>query len=70
MNVTHIVYIAVLSFVILLASFLIGGTYSIVPVSNANAVGNYVMNRYTGSVWLCNVNACKELSTTPTAAAN
>ena len=68
MNVTHIVYIAVLSFVILLASFLIGGTYSIVPVSNANAVGNYVMNRYTGSVWLCNVQTCKELSTAPAAA--
>jgi hypothetical protein len=69
MNVTHIVYIAVLSFVILLASFLIGGTYSIVPVSNANAVGNYVMNRYTGRVWLCNVQVCKEL-TTASAAAN
>jgi hypothetical protein len=69
MNVTHIVYIAVLSFVILVASFLIGGTYSIVPVSNANAVGNYVMNRYTGRVWLCNVQVCKEL-TTASAAAN
>jgi hypothetical protein len=68
MNVTHIVYIAVLSFVILVASFLIGGTYSIVPVSNANAVGNYVMNRYTGRVWLCNVQVCKELTTAPAAA--
>jgi hypothetical protein len=63
MNVTHIVYIAVISFVILVGSFLIGGTYSIVPVSNANAVGNYVMNRYTGRVWLCNVQVCKELTT-------
>jgi hypothetical protein len=63
MNVTHIVYIVVISFVVLLASYLIGGTYSIVPVSNANAVGNYVMNRYTGTVWLCNVNTCKELTT-------
>jgi hypothetical protein len=68
MNVTHIIYIAVLSFVILLASFLIGGTYSIVPVSNANAVGNYVMNRYTGRVWLCNVQTCKELTTAPATA--
>jgi hypothetical protein len=68
MNVTHIVYIAVISVVILLASFLIGGTYSIVPVSNANGVGNYVMNRYTGRVWLCNVQVCKELSAAPAAA--
>ncbi len=59
MNLTNIIFLAVLSVVILLASYLIGGTYSIVPVSNANAVGNYVMNRYTGRVWLCNVQVCK-----------
>ncbi|MBL8907348.1 MAG: hypothetical protein JNM20_11800 [Rhizobiales bacterium] len=57
----NIVYVAVLSIVLLLASYFIGGTYTIVPVSNANAVGTFVMNRYTGRVWLCNVNVCRDV---------
>jgi len=57
----NIVYVVVLSIVLLLGSFLIGGTYQIVPVTTANAVGSFVINRYTGRVWLCNTNNCREI---------
>jgi hypothetical protein len=53
--------VVVLSIVLLLGSFFIGGTYTIVPVANNNAVGTFVMNRYTGRVWLCNVNVCRDV---------
>jgi len=57
----NVIYAAVLSIVILLASFFIGGTYEIVPVSNASGVGTFVVNRYTGRIWLCNVNNCRDI---------
>ena len=57
----NIIYVVVLSIVLLLGSYLIGGTYSIVPVTSGNAVGSFVMNRYTGRLWLCNVTVCREV---------
>jgi hypothetical protein len=57
----NIIYVVVLGIVLLLASFLIGGTYSIVPVASGSAVGSFVINRYTGHVWLCNVNTCRDI---------
>ena len=66
----NIIYIAILSVVLLVASYLIGGTYSIVPVTSTNSVGNFVMNRFTGRVWVCNVNLCREVPTQVPAAAN
>jgi hypothetical protein len=57
----NIVNVVVLGIVLLLGSFLIGGTYTIVPVTTANAVGSFVINRFTGTVWLCNTNACRAI---------
>jgi len=59
----NIIYAVVLSIVLLLGSFLIGGVYTIVPVTTANAVGSFVINRYTGRVWLCNTNSCRDIPT-------
>jgi hypothetical protein len=59
----NIIYVVVLSIVLLLASYFIGGTYTVVPVASNSAVGSFVMNRYTGRVWLCNVNVCREVPT-------
>ena len=53
------IYAMAIGLTVAISSFLIGGTYSIVPVSTSNAVGSFVMNRYTGRVWLCNVNTCR-----------
>jgi hypothetical protein len=57
----NLIYLAVLSVVILLAGLLIGGAYSIVPVSNPNGVGTFVVNRYTGHIWLCNGQFCRTI---------
>ena len=57
----NIVYVVVLGIVLLLGSFFIGGTYTLVPVASGNAVGTFVLNRYTGRVWLCNVNTCRDI---------
>lgn len=59
----NIIYVVVLSIVLILASYLIGGTYTVVPVASGSAVGSFVMNRYTGRVWLCNVNVCRDVPT-------
>ena len=66
----NIVYGVILSIVLLLASYLIGGTYTIVAVSNNTSVGTFVMNRYTGRMWLCNVNVCRDLANQGPASAN
>jgi hypothetical protein len=70
-GLVNIIYVVVLGIVLLLGSFLIGGTYTIVPVTTANGVGSFVMNRYTGTVWLCNTNNCRQVpnraQTEPTA---
>lgn len=57
----NIVYVVILSIVLLLGSFFIGGAYTLVPVASGNAVGTFVINRYTGHVWLCNVNTCRDI---------
>ena len=57
----NIIYVVVLGIVLLLGSFFIGGTYTLVPVASGNAVGTFVLNRYTGRLWLCNVNNCREI---------
>ena len=57
----NIVYVVIISVVLLVASYLIGGAYTIVAVSNNTSVGTFVMNRYTGRMWLCNVNVCRDL---------
>jgi hypothetical protein len=57
----NIVYGVILSIVLLLASYFIGGTYTLVPVTSGSAVGTFVMNRFTGRIWLCNVNTCREI---------
>jgi hypothetical protein len=66
----NIVYAVLLGIVLLVASYLIGGTYTIVSVSNNTAVGTFVMNRYTGRMWLCNVNVCRDLPNQGQASAN
>jgi hypothetical protein len=57
----NVIYVVILSIVLLLGSYFIGGTYTLVPVSSGTAVGTFVMNRYTGRVWLCNINTCREI---------
>jgi hypothetical protein len=57
----NIIYVVVLSIVLLLSSFLIGGTYTLAPVASGSLIGTYVINRYTGHVWLCNVNVCRDI---------
>ncbi len=57
----NIVYVIVIGIVLAIGSFLIGGAYTIVPVSTPTAVGSFVLNRYTGNIWLCNTNSCREI---------
>jgi hypothetical protein len=55
------VRILILAAAIVVGGFLIGGRYVAAPGSELNV---YVVDRFTGSVWLCNsVTGCRSINT-------
>jgi hypothetical protein len=45
---------------ILVASFVVGGLYQGVPVSNGNSAGDiYLFNRFTGAFYVCRNRTCQ-----------
>jgi len=57
--VTAAAWIA-LGLVILGASVVVGGVYQTVAVSNSNSPGDvYVVNRFTGSYYVCRNRSCQ-----------
>jgi hypothetical protein len=45
---------------VLVASFIIGGLYQSVAVSNGNSAGDiYLFNRFTGAFYVCRNKACQ-----------
>jgi hypothetical protein len=46
--------------VILVASFVVGGLYQGVAISNGNSAGDvYVFNRFTGTYYVCRNRSCQ-----------
>ena len=45
---------------VLVASFIVGGLYQSVAVSNGNSAGDiYLFNRFTGAFYVCRNKACQ-----------
>jgi hypothetical protein len=59
-TVAMIVKLIGLGALVLVASFIVGGLYQSVAVSNGNSAGDiYLFNRFTGAFYVCRNKACQ-----------
>jgi hypothetical protein len=49
----------VVSVAAIISAELIGGRYTAAPIGNEVVFGIYIVDRFTGSAWLCRGEACK-----------
>lgn len=59
-TIVAIARLILLGALVLAASFVVGGLYQSVAVSNGNQAGDiYVFNRFTGAFYVCRNRACQ-----------